>query len=65
MFLIKIYRFVLTRMIDALNREASRKHRQARDIQRHMESLRSEQVQATKESAKLATEAERLKTLLG
>lgn len=65
MFLIKTYRLILTHMIAAMSREARKKHKEACDLNDSIAAPRGKQVEVQKEGAKLATEADRLKAMLG
>lgn len=65
MFLIKTYRTVLNLLITALDKAADKRHREARDIELAIKSLRTKQITAQTESARLAVEADKLKSMLG
>lgn len=65
MFLIKTYRTVLNLLITALDKAADKRHREARDIELSIKSLRAKQITAQAESARLAVEAVKLKSMLG
>lgn len=65
MFLIKTYRAVLNLLIKALNKAAEARHKEACSIERALKSLRNKQIAAQTDSAKLAVEAAKLKSMLG